>query len=284
MTLGVFGAGELNSQLACDALNDQFEFGPEDSEGYFGPSAEYDLTLYLPAGGKITSPGVHTVWEWAIRCELPYLVLWDESGNARTVDVLGNVDKPEDIHITSDVPDALLERLREAENPMLLVISSNEQFDSATAELAAQAMRCEIPVYDLSRALLEVTWRHLPDHEPPSPDAAEVEDEDSKARSLTSAEPEITLTAKEAAAISSTFTRVEELIDNLEGVLMPRIHETREALIHGRSLLTPKPEVPAEGQTSGKTRLEIFDAKKGEWVPAGRGRPPKGAQKRRVPA
>ncbi|MFD9815118.1 hypothetical protein [Streptomyces sp. NPDC059080] len=284
VALGIFGPGDVAPELVCDALNDQFAFGPEDSEGYFAPSEEYDLTVYLPAGGSVTSLGVHRVWEWAIRCELPYKALWDETGNDATADILGNANQPEDIVIVDDITGSLVEQLGKSENPMLLVISENEAFDTATAEVAAAALRAGIPVHDLARALLEVTWHHLPDHEPPQTPAVQA-DADEQGLSVVGDAPEITLTAKEAAAVTRAFARAEELLDDIGTGLASRIAETRESLIHGRSLLAPKPEkAPEDGEQPKKTRLEIFDAERNAWVPAGRGRPPKGVQKRRVPA
>ncbi|MEU9050178.1 hypothetical protein AB0D37_07195 [Streptomyces sp. NPDC048384] len=285
VTLGIFGSGDVSPELVCDSLNDQFAFGPEDGEGYFAPSEEYDLAVYLPAGGSATSEGVHRVWEWAIRCELPYKVIWDETGNGRTVDVLGNVESAEDdIAIVDDIGVALLEQLGKGENPMLLVISENEAFDAATAEVAASALRAEIPVHDLSRALLEVTWRHLPDHTPPEVPAIETEAGGQMALAVVSDAPDVTLSAGEAAAVTEAFTRAEELLDTIGGDLLTRIADTRASLVHGRSLLAPRPEKSVEDGEPKKTRLEIFDPEKNEWVPAGRGRPPKGVQKRRVPA
>ncbi|MET9470540.1 hypothetical protein [Streptomyces sp. NPDC002922] len=284
VTLGIFGSGSVAPELVCDALNNQFDFGPEDGEGYFAPSDEFDLTVFLPAGSSVTSEGVHCVWEWTMRCELPYRVLWDESGNDRTVDVLGNVDTPEDIHIVEDIGAALIDHLAKGENSMLLVLSENEAFDSVTAEVAAAALRAELPVYDLARALLEVTWRHLPDHEPPQTPAIETEADGQTALSVVSDAPDVTLSAKEAAVVTEAFTQAEELLDTIGSGLLTRIAETREFLIHGRSLLAPKPEAPVEDGEPKKTRLEIFDPEQNKWIPAGRGRPPKGVQKRRVPA
>ncbi|WNI17606.1 hypothetical protein [Actinacidiphila sp. ITFR-21] len=284
VTLGIFGSGEASPALVCDSLNDQFAFGPEDSEGYFAPSEEYDLAVLLPAGGSITSKGVHSVWEWAVRCELPYRVLWDETGNDRTVDVLGHVDRPEDIDIVDDVGAALVDQLVKSEHGMLLVISENETFDEATAQVAAAALRAGLPAYDLARALLEVTWRHLPDHEPPGASALEDENDGQTALAIVPDGPDVVLSAQEIAVVVDAFTQAEELLDSIGEGLLARIADTRESLIHGRSLLAPKPEAPAEDGEPKKTRLEIFDPEKNAWVPAGRGRPPKGVQKRRVPA
>ncbi|MGW1180128.1 hypothetical protein [Streptomyces drozdowiczii] len=287
VTLGIFGSGDVTAELVCDSLNDQFALGPEDAEGYFAPSEEYDLSVLVPAGGTATSEGVHRVWEWAIRCELPYKVIWDETGNARTVDVLGNVEDAEtDITIVDDIPTTLVEQLGKGDNPMLLVISGPDaQFDEATADVAAAALRAGLPVYDLARALLEVTWRHLPDHEPPETPAASADTETPAALSAVADAPDVTLSAQEAAVLTDAFAKAEELLDHIGAGLMTQIAQTRESLIHGRSLLAPKPEAPADdAEPPKKTRLEIFDAERGEWIPAGRGRPPKGVQKRRVPA
>lgn len=286
VTLGIYGSGDVAPELVCDSLNAQFDFGPEDAEGYFAPSDDFDLTVYLPASGATTSEGVHRVWEWTMRCELPYRVLWDETGNDRTVDVLGNADKPEDIVIVDDIGTAMVEQLSKGENPMLLVISENGEFDAATATVAAAALRADLPVHDLARALLEVTWRHLPDHEPPDTPAATAEAEEQAGLSLVADAPDVTLSAREAAVITEAFSRAEELLDDIGEGLLTRLTETRESMIRGRSLLAPKPsKTVEEGEDKkAKTRLEIFDPEKNAWVPAGRGRPPKGVQKRRVPA
>ncbi|MFJ4739060.1 hypothetical protein [Streptomyces sp. NPDC088775] len=284
VTLGIFGSGDVAPELVCDALNSQFDFGPEDSEGYFAPSEEFDLTVYLPAGGSVTSAGVHRVWEWAMRCELPYRALWDETGNELTVDVLGNADRPEDIVIVDDVAAALVEQLGKSENPMLLVISQDEALDEATAQLAAAVLRAGIPVHDLARALLEITWRHLPDHEPPETPAAETGSGAVAALSVVADAPDVILSAQESAVVTEAFTQAEELLDAIGTDLMTRIGATRESLVRGRSLLAPKPEASPEDGEPKKTRLEIFDPEQNKWIPAGRGRPPKGVQKRRVPA
>lgn len=287
VTLGVLGSGDVAKTLVCDTLNDHFAFGPEDTEGYFGPSTTYDLTLLLPAGGKATSPGVHATWEWAVRCELPYRALWDESGNAFTADVLGNVeDAEEDVVMVDDVGQAMVEHLVKAENPMLLVISEEGgEFDADTEAAAAAALREGVPVHDLARALLEVSWRHLTRHEPPQ-EAADVEEEPDGQLALTvdPGTPEVTLTPADAAAVNQALLDADQFLDVLAGEVLDRVEGLRTSLVRARSRLAPKPPEPETPAEPKKTRLEIFNPSTGRWEPAGRGRPPKGAQKRRVPA
>ncbi|MFE2539064.1 hypothetical protein [Actinacidiphila glaucinigra] len=281
------GLADVPGSLVLDVLNDHFSMGPEDAEGYFAPSDKYDLKLLVPAGQEATTPGVHAVWEWAIRCELPYAVLWDESGNAQTVDVLGNVENPDsDIHVTGDLFKAMVDRLGEAENPMLMVLSTDGQLDPSTAEAAANALRAGIPCHDLSRALLEVTWRHLPDHEPPQEEPElETEAGGQMALAVPDGAPSVTLSPGEAAAVGQSLSDAEAFVEHLYGALLPQVEELRRHLIHGRSLLAPRPAAAeTEDAEPKKTRLEIFNPESGLWEPAGRGRPPKGAQKRRVPA
>ncbi|MFC9505390.1 hypothetical protein [Streptomyces sp. NPDC057002] len=286
VTLGILGAAEVARSLVVDVLNDHFSLGPEDAEGYFGPSDKYELHMLIPAGQDATSAGVHAVWEWAVRCELPYKVLWDETTNEHTDDVLHNVVNPEDdTAIVADVHKAMVERLGQSQNPMLLVLSEEgATYEPPTAEAAATALREGIPVHDLSRALLEVTWRHLPDHEPPEEPALEVEPDGQMALTVVSDTPDVTLTAGEAVALNRTLIEAETFLDGLAGL----VHGTdglRQSFVHGRSLLAPRPETPADtgdDEKPKKTRLEIFNAETNQWEPAGRGRPPKGAQKRRV--
>jgi hypothetical protein len=290
VTLGILGDAEVAGNLVVDTLNSHFSLGPEDAEGYFGPSDKYELHVFIPAGEHTTSKGVHAFWEWAVRCELPYKVLWDETGNDLTDDILGNVvNAEEDILINCVDPDAgMVERLAKAENPMLLVLSTEGQYlDGATADAAAAALREGIPVHDLSRMLLEITWQHLPDHEPPQEPAMEVEADGQMALAVVSDAPDVTLTAVEAGVINGALLEAEEFVDLVMGDLVNSAANLRQKLIHGRSVLAPKPEAPADVDTEEapkKTRLEIFDEKKGEWRPAGRGRPPKDARTRRVPA
>lgn len=285
VTLGILGSGNVEGALVCDTLNDHFSMGPEDHEGYFGASDKYELRVTIPAGDSVTSGGVHAVWEWAIRCELPYTVLWDETGNDHTVDVLGNVmDAESDITIVPDVAKAMIEHLRAAEHPMLLVLSEDEAFDPVTAEAAAAALREGIPCHDLARALLEVEWRHLPDHEPPQEPAIEVEADGQTAIAIDSDAPHLSLAPSEGIALGQALTAAEEFITRLETEVVCLVEPLRKTLVHGRSLLAPKPEVVEGDKEPKKTRLEIFNPETNSWEPAGRGRPPKSAQTRRVPA
>ncbi|MGW3153700.1 hypothetical protein [Streptomyces sp. NPDC001089] len=288
VTLGILGDAEVAGTLVVDTLNSHFSLGSEDAEGYFAASDRYELHVLLPAGENATSQGVHAFWEWAVRCELPYQALWDETGNALCDDILGNVLTPEeDILTVGDVHKGMVEFLVKSENPMLLVLSSDGAFDSATAEAAAAALREDIPVHDLSRMLLEITWQHLPDHEPPEEPAIEVGEDGQMALSIVSDLPDVTLSATEAAAVNTALAEAERFIDEVFGGMVNSAAELRQSLIRGRSLLAPRPEpVPESEDTDSprKTRLEIFNAESGQWEPAGRGRPPKSAQTRRVPA
>jgi hypothetical protein len=289
VTLGILGDAEVAGNLVVDTLNAHFSVGSEDAEGYFAPSDRYRLRPLIPAGADVTSQGVHAVWEWAVRCELPYQAVWDETGNERTDDILGNVDNPEnDILTVGDLHEAMVDFLVKAENPMLLVLSTEGQFDEATASAAAAALREGIAVHDLSRMLLEVTWQHLPDHEPPVEPAMEIEANGQMALAVVADDaPDVSLSAGEAATVNRALEEAETFIDVLFGDLVNSAAELRRSLIHGRSLLAPKPDFAADDEDGGqtrKTRLEIFNPDSGKWEPAGRGRPKKGAQTRRVPA
>ena len=286
VTLGILGNASVPPSLVTDVLNDHFSLGAEDAEGYFGPSDKYELSLIVPAGAEATSPGVHAVWEWAIRCELPYSVCWDDTSNEHTDAILGNVENSEtDIVTVSDIHAAMVEHLAQAANPMLLVLSTEGEIDEKTAEAAAHALHEGIPVHDLSRALLEVTWQHLPGHEAPEPEV-ETEADGQMALTVVSDAPDVTLPATDAAAINRALEDAEGFLDSLADLLGEGTDRLRQSLVRGRSLLAPRPEVPTDADESEKprkTRLEIFNEKTGAWEPAGRGRPPAGVQKRRVP-
>lgn len=287
VTLGILGAAEVAGSLVVDVLCDHFAIGAEDAEGYFAPSDRYELSLLIPAGEHATSQGVHRVWEWGIRAELPYRAIWDQTGNDYSDDVLTNLaDHDHDIDFVEDVHAAMIEHLAKAENPMLLVLSTDGAFDTETAGAAAAALRAGIPCHDLSRALLEVSWQHLPGHEPPQEDALEAEAGGAGALSLVPDGPDVTLTVEETAALSAALEAAEKLMDDLTVGLRSRAEGLRQTLVHGRSLLAPKPDLAEaeEGETPKKTRLVIFNEKSGQWEPAGRGRPPKNARTKRVPA
>lgn len=115
----------------------------------------------------------------------------------------------------------------------------------------------------------------------------EVEADGQMALTVVSDAPDVTLTAAEAAAVGQALADAEGFIDTVFGSMVNSAAELRQTLVRGRSLLAPKPEAPEEsesGDARKKTRLEIFDEQTGQWRPAGRGRPPKNAQTRRVPA
>lgn len=278
VTVGILGSGEVTTPLVNKTLNQQFRMGPEDPEGYFGASDKYQVCPVIPAGTAHTSQGVHAFWEWAIRCELGYTVLTDGTANKFTADIIGNCEG-DDVLLGPSIDASMIGHLKASKNPMLLVTSRDAEIDPATAEVAAQALRAQIPVYDLSRMLLEITWRHLPDHTPPEI-AVEEEENGQFALADIPGLPSIELSSGEVARVLFALTRTEEFLTVVEADVLAHTDDLRRCLTLGRSLLSPKaPPVP-EGV---KTKLEVFNPETGVWEPAGRGRPSKKLETRKVP-
>lgn len=294
VTLGILGTGPLTHNLVCDSLNDQFAYGPPDQEGFFAPSEKYDLHVYIPAGAGHTGEGTRVFWGWTTLCELSYTALHDETRNQFTGDILADGEDAEgpdvfETHTVQDIGAAMVDYLSQGENPMLLLISTDGVFDPAAADAAAAALRAGIPCYDLARALLEITWRHLPDHEPPAEEVLAVEEDGQvciRIADLVSDRAPVTLTGAEADAVSNVLSGGERFLVALREDVIERIDRVQQSFVFGRSLLASKPEAstPVGEEMPKKTRLEIFNPETNAWEPAGRGRPPKNAQTRRVSA
>jgi hypothetical protein len=283
VTLGVAGAGKVSQALVFDTLNDQFSVGAEDAEGYFAASEEYEISLVLPATEAAATEGVGTVCEWAVRCELPYVVYSDGFENDATLFMARNVHDPAaDVLpvLADDVYKAMLACLCGSENPMLVLLLGEEGFgeDAALEALAAGALAEDIPVFDLARAFLEVTWADLPHHE--QPEVQLVTEADGQVAYPVSAldGERIELSPAQLQTLRQTFAELQEALDRIvfaHQVVAP----ARRALIAAQEALIPPPPPAEKGR---RRRLEIKDPDTGEWVPAGRGRPKQGVERRYV--
>lgn len=283
VTLGVAGAGQVTQALVFDTLNDQFSIGKEDADGYFAPSDEYEISLVLPATERTASEGVGIVCDWAVRCELPYSLYSDGSETSTTLHMARNVhDAAEDIwpvH-TDDVYSALLGCLRNSENPMLVLLLGEQGFgeDTALESLVAGALEADIPVFDLARAFLEVTWDDLPHHEKPDAQLV-VEASGQVALALGAVDAEhIELGPAQLVTMRRLFGELQEALDRIV-FANQTVAPARRALIAAQEALIP-PAPPAE--KGKRRRLEIKDPDTGQWVPAGRGRPKQGVERRYV--
>lgn len=282
VTLGVAGAGKVSQALVFDTLNDQFSVGAEDAEGYFAASDEYEISLVLPGTQAAATESVGTVCEWGVRCELPYTVYSDGHESDVTLFMARNVHDPAaDILpvIAEDVYKAMLSCLCGAENPMLVLLLGEEGFagDAELEALAAGALAEDIPVFDLARAFLEVTWADLPNHEQPEQQLV-VEADGQVALVVGAVDERVELSAGQLQVLRQTFAELQEALDRIvfaNQVVAP----ARRALIAAQEALIP-PAPPAE--KGRRRRLEIKDPETGEWVPAGRGRPKQGVERRYV--
>ncbi|MFE6745938.1 hypothetical protein ACFVGM_08815 [Kitasatospora purpeofusca] len=284
VTLGIAGAGQASQDLIFDTLNDQFDVGPQDADGYFASPDGYDIHLILPATEATATAAVAGVCEWAIRCELPYTICTDGNlANARIEFMTRNlIDPSQAVQVEADgVHTAVLDRLTASEHPMLLLLLTDGAFDNPLIEeLAAQALTADIPVFDLSRAFLEIGWDDLPTHEKPAAEI-EVEPDGQLALVLTESDGErIVLNARELTILRRMFAEVDEAIDRIS-FLHEHLTPMRRALVGAKEVLLAP---PPPGRSSGgkRQRMEILDEATGEWVPAGRGRPKQGVPRRYV--
>jgi hypothetical protein len=281
VTFGVIGTGTASTELIMDTLNDHFEYGPADEQGCLPPSETFLPRPVLPVGERYNTLALIDVWDWAMRADLGFTALHDRSLGEHTVEILSSVEDPNDIQIVSAVGEELFEHLLEGENPLLLVLSADGVIDEEAQAVAARALRADIPVYDLSRAMLAVTWRDLPDYEEPD-DAPQIGEQFGGQLALVvdNDAPDVTLSPREAQLIRETLAGTESLLALITNDLDRYVRMVGAQVLASRALLAPKPEATAN--KSGKGHLEVFNPETNSWEPAGRGRPKKNAQTRYV--
>lgn len=285
VTLGVAGSGKASPELIFDTLCDQFSIGAQDSEGYYAASSEFEIRLTLPATAETASDGVITVCEWAVRCELPYVLLSDgDASNPHVEFMTSNVHEPQDVIAvkTADVYPQLLAKLALSQNPMLLLLLDDGKFgdDEALEKLTADALAAAIPVFDLGRAFMEVGWDDLTRFTRPEVEVL-VEPDGQFALAMTEVNGErIELSSRELTILRTAFAEVDEVLERI-AFLSAHITPLRRAVVGAREALLPPP--PAAGPGRGRRqRMEVLDEETGEWVPAGRGRPRQGVPRRYV--
>lgn len=307
VTLGVVGGGKVSDNLVCDALNEHFAFGPEDAEGYFAKSPEFEVHLAFPVGPDRFTEGIRAVWQWAVRTETPFLAITDGREFEASQAIQETLLDTDDWQISRTPDTAVIDVLRRAPNPMLLVLTEDGQYTSFLREITAQALAGGIPAYDLSRALLEQGWQDI-GIDPA--DVPQVRQEQSPAPDpvligylLTDTEhTAVTVALADSYALITEFQQVARGVD----ALAPKLAEAERILRQlqpaapaapaatggALTLVTepaadaPDDEAPAQEPEAGsgvRMRTEIKDPETGQWRPAGRGRPKAGVETRRVP-
>lgn len=284
VSLGVIGNGKVAHDLVCDVLNDQFSFGREDEEGYFAASDRFKVDLLVPCSDE-TGAGVDAVWQWAMRCELDYRALVDATESEFTGPIVDNVmDESRIIHADMEER-SFVELLADMDNPMLLVISGADGVLDATAEsVAAQALAAQIPVFDVARALLEIEWRHLPNHEEPAVEVELVEEAGGQLalvmEQIGESEP-LVLAGTDVTVLKGVLDQVDEFLGSVEREVLEQIAGLRKGVVLGRSVLNPRPEPAPAG---ARQYLEVYNEETQQWEKQGRGRPKEGAPRRYVPS
>lgn len=305
VTLGVVGGGKVSDHLVCDTLNEHFAFGPEDAEGYFAKSTEFEVHLAFPVGPERFTEGIRAVWQWAVRTETPFLAITDGREFEASQAIQETLLDGDDWQISRTPDTALIEVLHRAPNPMLLVLTEDGQYTAHLREITTQALAGGIPVYDLSRALLEQGWQDI-DVDPadvlPQPAAPDPVPAPTGYRLTDTEHTAVTLALADSYALITEFQQVARGVDALtpkladaERILRqlqpaaPAAPATTTAAVtepdtetrHGD---TPVQEAePAAGGRALRMRTEVWDEDAGQWRPAGRGRPKAGSTTRRVP-
>lgn len=295
VTVGVVGHGSVSDNLVCDALNQHFSFGPTDAEGYFAKSPDFDVHLIFPVGMDRFTPGIESVWQWAVRAEIPFLALSDKTEFPMEEPVRSSLLQLDDWQYAASPEAEIISILQKSVNPLLLVLTDSGEYTDELRQHAAAALVRGIPVYDLSRALLEQSWHEIG----VDPDTVTQAQPD----------PELTLSSEDATAIAQTLAATFSLLQELRQVagsitdLQPAIARAERALRLPTPAAVQEPSsaaAPVEAtetrqdepaDTADKadtadprrTRLEIYDEETDTWRPAGRGRPKQGVRTRRVP-
>ncbi|KJK55530.1 hypothetical protein [Saccharothrix sp. ST-888] len=280
VTLGVIGTGTASTNLVLDSLVDHFELGPADADGCYAPSTTFRIHPVLPVGAEYSTDALVDVWDWMMRADLPFTALYNGAPGGRSEEILASVLREEDIRTVAIVSEALIDALVAGPNPLLLVLSEDGALDAEAQETAANCLRADIPVYDLSRAMLEIGWRDLPDHEaPPEPEVTE--QPGGQLALVVGDGPDVVLSASEAQQVREALTMMESVLYLLTTDVASYATSAGAKVLAARAALAPKSE-PAEGKATGKKSLEVFDPETNSWRPAGRGRPRKGVQTRYV--
>lgn len=161
VTVGVVGGGKASDNLVCDALNEHFAFGPEDADGYYTKSTEFDVHLIFPVGAQRFTQGIHAVWQWAVRTEIRFSVISDNTDFAAEQSIQDSLADTGDWLVSPSPEASLISSLAASPAPMLLVLPLDGEYTDYLQTIAASALAAGIPVYDLSRALLEQTWEDI---------------------------------------------------------------------------------------------------------------------------
>jgi hypothetical protein len=311
VTVGVIGGGKVTDPLVCDALNEHFSFGPEDADGYFTKSQEFEVHLLIPVGARRYTEGIRSVWQWAVRTESLFLAVTDGTEFAAEDAIRETLMDPADWREEHTPELAILDVLLQSPNPMLLVITEDGEYTAFLRETAGQALARDIPVFDLSRALLEQGWDDLG----VDPDSFGQPANTSLASGATEY---LAFTSGQVEQISATLAVAYTLVTDLKrvaggiGVLEPALATAErtlrqaqgvpallqqeapakalqaaaadEADASGGEAAAGQPEAPAAEQPGSKVRMrtEVWDEDTEQWRPAGRGRPKAGARTRRV--
>lgn len=304
VTLGVAGTGTAKYELVSDALNLHYAFGPADGRGYFAPSPDYDVRVLIPGSTAHSNAGTRVVCDWVVNCDLPYVLLRDGTESPAVTYLATNVVDPEtDVVVVEDITAEMVRRLTApGANGMLVVLRDGDVYDETTERQVVTAMRAGVPAFLLSEALIEIGWEDLNREpvEPERPAAADeavatvVEPGGQVALSVSGLGEDLTLTFDDQhvlTAFCGEARRVLTLVGNFyrdDGPTLLRALDRIEKTLLPPPSPPPRPVAPLTvpyptGGDTGKTRLEVLDPDSGEWAPAGRGRPKKGLQTRRVP-
>jgi hypothetical protein len=279
VTVGVIGNGEVSHELVCDALNRHFFMGPEDGEGYFGPSSQYKVSVVLPVSEKHTGRGMTEVWQWAMRCELPLAVLLDGEVSSPELGAILDTAEEDNVVEVEDIGEALLKTLTGSDNPILLAVSTEGQYLEGYAQaVCGNALRAGITVLDVGRVLRELDWSHLPDEQEPA-EEGELVEEGGQTALFAVADvdqgPELTLSAEEVRILNEALEDAADMVREFRS-LLSTAEDVAKLVVRAKSVLAPRPD--PEPEAAKRQYLLVFDPKTNEWRKKGRGRLPVGAQ------
>lgn len=252
-----------NTQLITDSLRDFLH--PDDTE----------LRLIVPVVGGSLSLGVQAVVEWAWERDVKVAAVHGQNDNNLTDVEYQFLEDADESVISLDAAQTVALVLKQAlPNACLIVAPFGEVFDDFTRSLMALCFEHEIPVYDLSAALMEVdpydSWENEGGTaEDEAEEKPEEEPQEAAQEATEGAEEEPQEEDFPAADIFEELERIERQADQIGKASMV-IRDRARALKSGQ----PTAQEPRPAKT--RNGIEISrNGMDGPWLPRGRGRAPK---------
>jgi hypothetical protein len=261
----VAGSGEPSADLIADALRDTL------------PADEGPFQFLVPATHGGLTRGVQAVVEWGWEHDGGVIAVYD--GTPTTDFIADFIDNGADDSIMATDPHLaiLSELFLSSPHSALIVLSEDGELDPDTLRLARLCVDGDIPVFDLSQAMLEMGLFELGmEEDDPEPEEEGKPEEGVLTEAPAPEEEEweneggLSQEAEEQSALSVPLEDLLRILRSANGLAKAALilAERVQGIIDGRAVPAPHAVRP----TRRRARTEWWDEVTGEWKPRGRGR------------